>query len=71
VAIEVNLTDGEATFLSDLLDWWKSGYDDAKELTTQDRGLEMDQLLDLMGSYSDQETMCLTLKEKFRVPISG
>lgn len=70
MAIDVQLTEPEATFLQDLLDWWKAGYDEAKELTTQDRGLEMEQLLDLMGGYSDQETMCQTLKEKFRVPVS-
>lgn len=64
MAKTIDVTDEEAQFLTDLLDWWREGYKDAQEMTTQDRSLDMDQVLSLMGNYSHQVGMCDSLTDK-------
>ena len=67
MAVLADLTDDEAQFLSDLLDWWSEGYKEAKDMTTDDRSLELDDLMNLTASLDQQAVMCHTIKDKLNV----
>lgn len=72
MAVTVDLSDNEATFVMDLLEWWEGGFKEAKELTTKDITIDgFDQLLDLMSGYDDQERMVASLKDKLSGRIAA
>lgn len=68
MAVQIDLTEKEAQFVSDLIDWWLEGYAEAKAMTTQDKSIEdVDTLLDLMSGLDDGVQMCHILKGKLDV----
>lgn len=65
MAVTLELTDEEAKFMGDLIDWWEQGIEEAVDLTITDKTIEdWDQLTDLVSGLTGQRTACLSIKEK-------
>lgn len=64
----VDLTDEEASFVGDLLDWWAEGYAEAKDLTIGDQNLTVEGLLDLCSGLDEQVDMCKSIRSKLQNP---
>jgi hypothetical protein len=73
MARTLEVTEKEREFLTDLLDWWEEGFEEAKKLTTEDRSLELDDLMKLASSLDDQKAMIKDLKYKLTkdLAVSG
>lgn len=56
MAVRLDLTDEEASFVAEVLQAWEDGLEDAKECTTEDVTMpSVDKLLEIVGDYDQQQ----------------
>lgn len=63
MTVKIELTNQEASFLRDIIEWWAEGYVDAEGMTLE-QAQSIDELLDLTSGYSEQTTMCKSILDK-------
>lgn len=66
MARTLELTEGEADLLSDILDWWAADNEQAEDMTIDDKSLGLDELLTAHDGLKDLQAKVESIRSKLK-----